>query len=233
MATIAPTKMAIFHICSRFVLYASLALSLPVLAETSPPEIPDPSLQIIEQDRYGEIRVAGGVDWASYSKIQLERATIEFRKNWAQDLRHRSGIIIREKDEQRIKSKLADLLDDVLTGELSSEAGYVFTDESGTDVMRLKPRIVDLDVIAPDRARDYIGHFLTDSQGSMTLKLEIYDSVSGELLATTWKYQEDPIKGYMERTTSPTNSRAFRLMLLRWSSWLNEWLDEARTGTLH
>jgi len=97
--------------------------------------------------------------------------------------------------------------------------------------MRVEPRVVDLDVIAPDRVRDYIGYSLTDSQGNMTLELDFYDSISGELLATTTQYREDPIKGYMEWTTSVTNRQAARLMLERWTSWLREWLDEARTGT--
>jgi hypothetical protein len=165
-------------------------------------------------------------------KIQLERATVEFRKRWARDQRQRSGIIIKEKDEERIKSDLADLLDEVLKREMSSKAGYVFVDESGADVMRVIPRVVDLDVVAPDRVRDYIGYALTDSQGSMTLELEFYDSLNGKLLATTSQYQEDPIKGYMEWTTSVTNRQAARHMLERWTNWLREWLDEARVGTL-
>ena len=207
-------------------------MSLSVLADTDPVEAPDPGLDIVEKSWHGEIRFSADVDWTSYSKIQLERATVEFRKRWARDLRQRSGIIIKERDEERIKSDLADLLDKVLIRELSTKAGYVFTDEDGADVMRVVPRVVDLDVIAPDRVRDYIGYSLTDSQGSMTLKLEFYDSLNGELLATTSQYQEDPIKGYIEWTTSVTNSRAARLMLIRWADWLREWLDEVRVGTL-
>jgi hypothetical protein len=224
--------MVIFHSYSKLVLCTLLVMSLSALADTDPVEAPDPGLDIVEKSWHGEIRFSADVDWASYSKIQLERATVEFRKRWARDLRQRSGIIIKEKDEERIKSDMADLLDEVLKSELSSKAGYVFVDESGADVMRLKPRVVDLDVIAPDRVRDYIGYSLTDSQGSMTLELEFYDSVNGELLATTSQYQEDPIKGYMEWTTSVTNKRAARLMLERWTNWLREWLDEARVGTL-
>lgn len=220
--------MVFFNPHSRIVLCTLLALSLSALADTDPVETPDPVLEIIEKSRYGEIRVAADVDWASYSKIQLERATVEFRKRWARDLRNRSGIIIKEKDEERIKSDLAGLLDEVLRREMSSKGGYVFVDESGAGVMHVIPRVEDLDVIAPDRVRDYIGYSLTDSQGSMTLKLEFYDSTNGDLLATTSQYQDDPIKGYMEWTTSVSNRRAARLMLERWTTWLRKWLDEAR-----
>jgi hypothetical protein len=206
-------------------------MSLSALADTDPVEATDPGLDIVEKSKHSEIRVAADVNWSSYSSIQLERATVEFRKHWARDQRNRSGIIIKEKDEERIKSKLADQVDEVLKRELSSKAGYTFVDESGADVLRVIPRVVDLDVVAPDRVRDYIGYSLADSQGSMTLELDFYDSLNGELLATTSQYQEDPIKGYMEWTTSVTNRQAARFMLERWTNWLREWLDEARSGT--
>jgi hypothetical protein len=125
---------------------------------------------------------------------------------------------------------MADLLDEVLTRELSNKGGYVFTDQNGPDVMRVTPHITDLDIVAPDRVRDHIGYALTDSQLSMTMKLEVYDSVNGELLATAGKYDIDPEKGYMEWTTSGTNKRAARFMLQRWSTWLRKWLDDARGG---
>ena len=62
--------------------------------------------------------------------------------------------------------------------------------------------------------------------------LEIQDSSSGELLATTRHFVEDWYKGYMEWTTSATNHRAFRLMLERWADDLCEWLEEARAASV-
>lgn len=223
--------MVIFNSYSTLVFGTLLVLSLSAMAGNNPPETADSSLEVIQQSRHSEILAAADVDWSIYSKIQLDRATVSFRENWVRDQRRDSGNIIRERDEQRFKSDLVDLLDEVFTSELSVKGGYVITDESDEDVLRFTPRIVNLDIVAPDRVRDHIGYALTDSQGSMTIELEIYDSVSGELLATTRQYQEDPHKGYMERTNSVTNKRAARLMLERWSTWLREWLDEARNGS--
>jgi len=220
--------MAYFHLPGRILLCTLLVLSLSVLAADDPVETADPGLDIVEKSRYGEILADGDVDWTLYSKVQLDRATVEFRKRWVHDQRVRSGNIIRERDEIRIKTDLADLLHDVLSRELSDKGGYVITDEGGAGVMHMTPRVVNLDIVAPDRVRDHVGYALTDSQGSMTLELDVYDSLSGDLLATTRQYQEDPYKGYMEWTNSVTNKRAARFMLQRWSTWLVEWLDEAR-----
>jgi hypothetical protein len=220
--------MNLFHSYGKFILFASLVLSLSVAADTDPREPQDTDLDIIEQSRYGEILVAPGIDWSTYSKVQLEKATVAFRENWARDLKRHSDLVIRERDEERIKSGLVSLLDEVLTQELFLKEDFTMTDESGADVMRITPRIVDLDIYAPDRVRNYIGGALADSKGRMTLELEIHDSVSGELLATSWQYQEDPYDGYMEQANSVTNRQAFRLMLLRWATWLREWLKTPR-----
>jgi hypothetical protein len=205
-------------------------MSMSALAGTDPLESVGPDLDIVEQNRHSEILAVTDVDWTIYSKIQLEKATVEFRDRWVHDQWVRNRNTIREKDIKRIKSDMADLLDEVLTRELSTKGGYVFTDQSGLDVMRVTPSITDLDIVAPDRVRDHIGYALTDSQLSMTMGLEIFDSVNGELLATAGKYDVDPLKGYMEWTTSPTNKRAARFMLQRWSTWLRKWLDDARGG---
>lgn len=216
----------------RILLCISLAMTFSIHAETDSPESgPDTSnLVVIEQNRHGEILVAPGVDWARYARVGLEVASVEFRDRWIRDQRTRSNNIIREKDEIRIKSETADMVLEVLGRELSKKGGYVVTEEEGPDVMQMTIRIVDLDIVAPDRVRDHIGSSFTDSQLNMKLELDIFNSTDGELLASTWQYQEDPYKGYMEWTTSPTNKRAARLMLERWSSWLIEGLEKASNG---
>ena len=102
------------------------------------------------------------------------------------------------------------------------------SDVSGENVMRITPRITNLNINAPDRMRDHIGSSFTDSNGSMTLELEIYDSVSGTLLARMVDSREDPQKGYIEWTTSVTNRRAARFMFIRWADKLRDLLIEAR-----
>jgi hypothetical protein len=224
--------MTISQIIIRFVICAALSLPVSLLADADQPgpEIPDP--EIIQNNRYGEFLVAADVDWSRYQKVNIDRATVEFRKNWVRDQRQRSGNTIREKDQILIKSKLADLLNDVLTSELSEKGGYIVTDSVAADVMRMTPRVLDLDIVAPDRVRDHIGYSLADSQGHMTLELDIYDALSGELLATTSRFEKDPLKGYLEWTTSGTNRTAGRFMLQRWSTWLRDGLDQAAANSM-
>lgn len=208
-----------FYISITVLLIAACAAQAPV---------PDPGFEVVDYDRDGAIQVAFDVDWNAYTKVILEPATVEFRENWVRDQERLYDKTIRESDEERIKTSASDLLAKVLTRELPDDGGYEIIDEAGAGVMRWTPRIVDLDIIAPDRVSDTISESLVDSQGRMTIELEIHDSVSGKLLAKASQYQSDPYKGYMERTTSATNAVAFRLMMLRWTDWLFEQLDAVR-----
>lgn len=206
-----------------------IALTLSMLACSGQSVTPEPGMEVIGHGRDGEFQATIGIDWSAYSKIQLETATVEFRKNWVRDQKQLNDNIIRERDEVRIKTGASDLLAKVVSRALP-DAGYELSGESGPGIMRFTPRIVDLNIVAPDRVSDTISVSLTDSQGNFTLELDIYDSVSNTLLATTRQYQEDPYKGYLERTTSVTNNRAFRLMMERWADWLFEQLDSVRAG---
>jgi hypothetical protein len=210
----------------RIIISATILL-LTACASQAP--APEPGFEVIDYDRDGEIQLALDVDWSSYTKVHLETATVEFRDNWVRDQKRLYDNVIREKDEVRIKTGASDLLERVLTRELSNEGAYEIVDEGGPGVMRWTPRIVKLDVIAPDRVKNTVSESLVDSQGSFTIELEIHDSVSGKLLATATQYQSDPYKGYLERTTSATNTQAFRLMMQRWADWLLDNLASVRT----
>lgn len=211
----------------RIIIFATILL-LTACASQAP--TPEPGFEVIDYGRDREIQLALNVDWSTYTKVHLETATVEFREGWARSQERYNDVVIRDRDVARIKTHAAELFNKVISRELTKEGGYELASESGAGVMRWTPRIVELDIIAPDRVHDNIVDSLVDSQGSMTIELEIHDSVSGRLLATASQYQSDPYKGYMERTTSATNARAFRLMMQRWAGWLFEQIEKAGGG---
>ncbi|MDH3902957.1 MAG: DUF3313 domain-containing protein [Xanthomonadales bacterium] len=209
----------------------SLALSLltsPVLSKEPDPEESMDGLELVTKKWRTRFYMDTSTDWSTFTKIQLEKATVEFRKHWVRDQKFRSNNRPTEKELNRIKTDLSELLDEVFKQELFASNTFVMSETGGENVMRITPRIVDLDIIAPDRMRDHIGYSITDSKGRMTLELDIHDSASGKLLARMIDTREDPQRDYWERTTSIDNKRAARFILIRWSSDLREWLVEAR-----
>lgn len=204
---------------------------LPTLAEQGLPEVSLEGLELVEKDRRGEIYADPGIDWSTYTEIKLDRATVAFRKNWQRDQNRAQPFKIRTEDMERIKSELSDMFNEVFTEELTTNGGYVMTGETGENVMRIVPHIVDLDVYAPDTMRTAGStRSYTEQAGRMTLKLEIYDSLTGDLIATASHRQEAPRRGYMQWTNSVSNRAEARRMLQRWATGLRERLDEARAS---
>ena len=123
---------------------------------------------------------------------------------------------------------MSELFSNVFTEELIENGGYTITDQIGDDIMRIKPAIVDLDVYAPDTMSAGRTTQFTESAGRMTLKLEIYDSVTGDLIATLSDRKESPRRGYMQWTSSVSNRAEAQRMLRQWANDLVKRLDEAR-----
>ena len=210
-----------------------LALSGSAIAESAesgPPQVSLEGLELVEKDRRGELYADPGVDWSVYTKIRLDPATVAFRKNWQRDQNRMQSFKVRADDMERIKSELSELFGEVFSEELSTDGGYVIVTDSGDDVLRVTPHIVDLDVYAPDTRTATRTMSYTESAGRMTLKLELYDSVTGDLIAAASDRQEAPRRGYMQWTTSVTNRSEARMMLQRWARDMRERLDEARAG---
>ncbi|MBT8053949.1 MAG: DUF3313 family protein [Xanthomonadales bacterium] len=202
-----------------------------VFAETDPPEISLDGLELMEKDRRGEIYASPDVEWSIYDQILLDPATVAFRKNWQRDQNRYHSLKVKASDMERIKSDMADLFNEVFVAELTAAGDYTLASESAENVMRIKPRIVDLDVYAPDTRSVGITQTYTESAGRMTLKLELYDAVTGDLLATASDRQEAPRRGYYQWTNSVSNRADARRMLQRWAKDLHQRLDEARSDS--
>jgi hypothetical protein len=216
--------------------FASIAMVLALAAPAAmtfaaePSDVSVDGLELVEKSRKSELYVDPGVDWNSYTRIQLDPATVAFRKNWQRDQNRSQPFKVRTEDMERIKSELSELFGEVFTEELTSTGGYVMATESADDVLRITPQIVDLDVYAPDtRHSPGIQRSYTETAGRMTLKLDMYDSVTGDLIARASDRREAPRRGYMQWTNSVTNRTEAKLMLERWAKDLREFLDEARS----
>jgi len=216
---------------SSLLIIGIVATPVTVLAESEPPQVSLEGLELVEKTRRGELYAAPGIDWSVYDKIQLDKATVAFRKNWQRDQNRSRPFNVKASDMEKIKTNLSELFDTVFTEELTANGGYEIVDGSADNVMRITPQIVNLDVYAPDTPTVGINRSFTRQAGRMTLKLEIYDSVTGDLIATASDRRESDWRAYMQWTTSVSNAADARRMLRRWAVALRERLDNAQSST--
>jgi len=215
------------HIFASITAMALAALPFAAVAASDTPEVTTDGMQLVEKDSRGAIYADPGVDWSVYSKIMLDDASVAFRKNWQRDQNRNRAARVTTNDVQKIKKNLATLFDEVFVEELTANGGFEIVDQAGPDVLRITPHIVDLDVVAPDVSSSFNSKSYTESSGRMTLKLEMYDSETGDLIAAASDRRESPHRGYTQWTTSVSNKADARNMLQKWAEGLRVRLTEA------
>ncbi len=196
--------------------------------EPAADQVSTDGLTLVEKDSRGEIYTDPDVDWSVYTEIRLEDASVAFRRNWQRDQNRTDPFKVKTKDMEEIKADLSEQFREVFTEELTANGGYTMVDASGPNVLTIKPAIVDLDIAAPDTMSANRTMQYTESSGKMTLKLELFDSVTGDLLATASDRREAPRRGYLQWTTSVTNRADANRILRQWAEGLRTRLDEAR-----
>ena len=130
---------------------------------------------------------------------------------------------------ERIKKNLAEEFKKVFTEELT-KAGHEVVDQTGPDVLIIRPAIVNLDVMAPDIQSPGITHVVVRSAGSLTLYLELYDSTTGAIFGKVMDAQADR-EGFAQLANRVTNKAAADRILRSWASELAGHLGAAREDT--
>ena len=210
------------------ILLVSLASS-SLAKETELPEVTEDGLHRVPDSRMAIVYAEPGADLSMYQKVQLLDAYVAFKKNWERNQRSSSALplSITSRDMERIKSTLSEGFRSVFTRVLE-DGGYPVVDVAGDDVLLVRPAIINLDVTAPDLRRTGRVEAYADSAGEMTLYCELYDSVTGDLIAKAIDRKSDRNSGYYTWTNAATNKAAANRILKGWAEILLNALNEAR-----
>jgi len=214
-----------YGISSACLASALLAASVSWAADL--PAVDEDGMQLVKDTRNTTVYADPGADLGIYKKIWLQDATVSFKKNWQRDQNRSRPFKVTDKDVARIKEDVATLFRQVFEEQLR-EGGYELVDAAGPDVLLIKPAIVNLDVVAPDTNTPARTEQYSESAGQMTLKLELYDSETNDLIVKASDRKEDFRQGYWEYRTRVNNRAVAQRMMTSWAKALREALDEAR-----
>ncbi len=184
-------------------------------------EVTHDGLERVPNSRVDRAWIKPGVDFSQYTEVGLLDCSVSFRRNWR--MNHPG---VRARDMERITSTLSDDYRQVCTAALESGGHPVITD-ADDHVLLIRPAIIDLDVAAPDTNSGGRSDSFTASPGVMTLVIELYDSVSNEILARAIDRRRTRNLGNILRwTTRSTNREAARRILRIWANLLVSRLDD-------
>ena len=224
----------------RISIPSAIAIAIAALALTSPADAlakkpkkePVPTetvdgLVLVEGAKSAYVKP--GADFSPYTKIMLLDCYVAFREDYVRDYnRGRTGSNrLRTSDIERIKADVAGLFREVFAEELSKDGGYEIVDEPAEDVLLIRPAIIELDITAPDTRSTGRTRNFTSSSGSATIFIELYDSVSGAILARAAEFKESKYRGgNLSYTNSVTNRSDAKRIFKDWAKRLRARLDE-------
>jgi len=210
--------------CAAIIAFAAPALSAD---RSAPPETPE-GLKLVKRPGLDTVYLREGVSLSQYQKVMLDPVEVSFDKNW--DPRRSSGPALESADPVAIQKDLAKLAREVFRRELEKKGGYPLVDEPGDGVLRVRARIVDLYINAPESRGATPTRVYVVNAGEMTLMAELYDSVTNTLLARVMDRQRGLERGLNELQIANrvTNTAEADRILGAWAKRLRDALDKAR-----
>jgi hypothetical protein len=212
-----------------FSLIFSFTAMSPVWAKKDLPAMNDEGMELVKGSNLDTVYADPGADLSVYNRVMLLDATVAFKKNWKRDQNRGNAMKVKDRDMVKIQEEVAATFREVFTKVLV-DGGYAMTDEPGENVLLVKPAIVELDVTAPDIQTPGITRSFSESAGEMTLNLELFDSLSNDMIAKATDRKRDTYRGYLEWRTSVSNRADARRMMTRWAKALTSTLDETRSS---
>lgn len=202
-------------------------------AAAAPETTPD-GLALVKKTSADLVYRRPGVSFAGYTKILLVEPAIAFRKHWKTDINFETPARpVTDADMQRMIAKGKELLLEELATELT-KAGYALADGRGPDVLAVKPAILDLDVYAPvpENLPATMANTYTKGVGHATLVIELFDSVSGQLLVRAFdqKSSEDNRSTWTVPRNQASNTADARRAFADWSAMLAKGLERAKAA---
>jgi hypothetical protein len=213
---------------TRSLLFVSMLAAAAALAATNPID------EISTADGLTKVQVKGidlayrreGVSLAPYRKLIVDPVEVAFHKNW-DPRRPGSNLKMSANEIANIRNGVGKIVQEEFEKALQAGGNWQIVKDPGPDVLRLKPKVLNLYVNAPDTKQAGVRTF-TVSSGEMTLLLELTDSETGALLARAVDRQESRDTGMWQVSSSVTNAAEAQQIAARWAKILRDRLDKAR-----
>jgi hypothetical protein len=211
--------------------FACLALAGPRQADAKdpPPQTTQDGLQLQKSTEHRLVYVKPGATFTQYDRLAILDCYVEFEKDWQKN--YNQSVVglkgrVSDQDVERMKSGLSAEFKKVFTDELQ-KGGYQVVDTAASDVLVLRPALVNVVVNAPDIMTPGINATVVRSAGQMTLYLELWDSTTNALLARVMDAEAD-VEGFAQVANRVTNTAAADRILREWAKELRERLDMVR-----
>lgn len=219
------------RIATAFLLLAALSAVVPpsIAAKKDLPQRTEDGLELKTQTKRRVVYVKPGATLTQYTRFALADCHIEFSEQWLDDYNRTTrepSRRITESDLAEVKTDLAAQFRKIFVEELT-RGGYAVSEITGSDVLILRPALINIAVNAPDIRTPGRTHTYASSAGQMTLYLELWDSASNMILGRVMDAKADD-DFYGQRMTSVDNRAAADMLIRMWAVELRKKLDASQ-----
>jgi hypothetical protein len=164
-------------------------------------------------------------NFAAYTRLLLDPIEVSFAQGW-QPLRPGSSFAASEDELESLRRDTAMSLQDAFTRYMDRDRRYPVVDAPGPGVLRIRARIVDLMLNAPDIESGSRSERYARSFGEATLVAELIDAESGALVGRLIDRYVGP-EDLLRRYTRVDNDLALRRAMTSWAESLQRYLNVA------
>jgi hypothetical protein len=184
-------------------------------------------LERVDSSRVHIAYINPEADFSVFKRVAILEPYVAFRSNWRRDQNRSRSRNVSVSEMERLKADVGALFKEVLVERLEADDGYEIVDAPDYDVLLLRPAIIELDITAPDQRGSGRTRTITTSTGSATLYMELFDSVTGQIIGRAADRQViRNTGGNFWVANRTTNTGEARRMFASWADVLRDFLDQ-------
>ena len=166
-------------------------------------------------------------DFTHYKRLLIEPLTVEFLAGW-----RKQHPDVPDSEIRRIQVEAAESFREVFTNILVDEGPFELAEVRETDVFVVVPRMLDLDIPAPEADLDAGNQTYSPRPVGMQMTGELRDGVGGEILLRVIMIDAEPyyMFGGVRRADRITSAHEIRTSLEKWSRLVREAIDVAKAS---
>lgn len=174
--------------------------------------------------------VASNADFAGYRQVLMTPCEVAFRPDWLRQQNDQRRLLshrVKEETREALAAHVQAQCQTVLEENLHKPPSYRLVAQLQPDTLVLTPRIINLQVAAPD-SQSTVGwsRSFTNESSAMTMVLEATDPESGELLLRFVQPLRSSDTPWLEWSSRVSNRADLQRMLSRWGMLTREQLDQ-------
>jgi hypothetical protein len=219
----------VIHQMPRIVAAMVAAVSFVVASAAigdSPPAVSPDGLHLVKNTEFALVYVKPGASLKPYSRFAILDCPVTFAQGWRNDIEDSYDVPITDDQIKQMETALSAEFKSVFTAQLEA-GGYQLVNFAAPDVLVLRPAIINLAPSAPQTGWDPSMQTFATSAGQMTLFLELYDSVTSQLLARIVDPQSASNFGAFMWQSGASNHAAADEIMTKWSDTLRHYMEAA------